>query len=860
MDTALDTRPPHVASPAAARRLGTAIYGALVLVLLFLASFAVWAAATTQQATARADHATILSDDYQQARYWIGAEKVLERTYRLAPGPAVLAAHHAAGHALQDALGAIQHDGDAPDRALVAALMVKQRAYLDATWHGLFPAVDARQTARVISVDHGVVAPVFGYIERHMSAAADAEHRAALAATRTLDNTRRWILTTTLIIFLLGMGLLLALWTVLRVDHHRIDDALRHAAEREVERVKVAVDVAVAVEVERVKVAAEAEVERVKVAAEAEVERVKVAAEAKQRAVHEAAMVEQDAMRRSEARFRALVHSASDLIVVMNAAGIISYVSPSIETMLGYNDAAMRGANWLDLIHPDDVGRVRQIYTEILATPGARAFSETRARHRDGSWRVLEVNRTNLLDQDDVGGIVLNARDVTERAAFEEQLQHQAFHDLLTGLPNRALFLDRLEHALARAARQGESAAVLFLDLNRFKVVNDSLGHDAGDQLLVALAARVRACLREEDTVARFGGDEFAILLSELGALGDLSGVARTAERIITALEAPFQIGGHAIVAAASVGVVTSTPGVTSAGLLGDADVALYRAKAQGRGRYQVFDETMHARALERLELEADLRLALERGEFQVYYQPKVELATGRVAGMEALVRWQSPTRGFVAPVAFIPLAEETGLIQPLGHWVLEEACRQTTRWNAGASEADAIVVSVNLSARQFAHPPLVADVARALAESGVEPRQIQLEITESVAMDDAEATVTTLRRLKDLGVELAIDDFGTGYSSLAYLKRFPVDALKIDRAFVSGLERDSEDASIVNAVVSLGHALRMAVVAEGVETAEESAQLCELGCELGQGYYWARPLPAEQVDAFVRQRRARAA
>jgi len=326
----------------------------------------------------------------------------------------------------------------------------------------------------------------------------------------------------------------------------------------------------------------------------------------------------------------------------------------------------------------------------------------------------------------------------------------------------------------------------------------------------------------------------------------------RTAERIIRALDAPFRLGGHDVVTATSIGIAVGGTGHAAVDLLRDADVALYRAKARGRGRYAVFDATMNARALERLELEADLRRALRRGEFEVYYQPKVDLATGRLAGLEALVRWRHPVRGVVGPGAFIPVAEETGLIQPLGQWVLEEACRQARRWGEAAGGGPAVVVSVNLSARQFAQPTLVEDVARALEAAGADPRQVQLEITEGVAMGNAEATVEILRRLKGLGVGLAIDDFGTGYSSLAYLKRFPVDALKIDRAFVTGLRRETADSSIVGAVVGLGRALRLAVVAEGVETAEEAAQLCELGCALGQGYHFARPLPRAQVDALL--------
>ena len=446
-------------------------------------------------------------------------------------------------------------------------------------------------------------------------------------------------------------------------------------------------------------------------------------------------------------------------------------------------------------------------------------------------------------------------RAVDENAArrlLEEQLRHQAFHDPLTALPNRALFLDRVQTALARANRHDHAVAVLVLDLDRFKVVNDSLGHATGDQLLIKVAARLEDCLRAEDTVARLGGDEFAILLNELR---EGHGAVRTVERVMNSLRTPFRLCSHDVVVATSAGIVTSTASSTADDLLRDADAALYRAKAKGRGHYEIFDATMNALAVKRLELESDLHLALERSEFMVYYQPKIALGTERIVGMEALVRWNSPTRGLVPPGEFIPLAEETGLILPLGRWVLEEACRQSTRWNTAGVQED-LVVSVNLSARQFVQPTLVEEVERAIRATGANPRHLQLEITESVAMGDAEATVQTLQRLKALGVELAIDDFGTGYSSLAYLKRFPLDVLKIDRAFVSGLQRDSDDTSIINAVVSLARALRLTVVAEGVETADEAAQLHELGCTVGQGYYWAKPLPPTQADSFVEGRR----
>jgi diguanylate cyclase (GGDEF)-like protein/PAS domain S-box-containing protein len=551
-----------------------------------------------------------------------------------------------------------------------------------------------------------------------------------------------------------------------------------------------------------------------------------------------------------ETYFRALSEHASDLVVVLDAEGIIRYASPSHQAVLGYAPEALLGRSAFTLIAPEDTPRLHAIFAATVATTGAIERTECLAQHADGSWRALELVGKNRLDDPAVRGLIVNGRDITEGKAFEEQLRHQAFHDPLTTLPNRALFMARLEHDLALHGRHAGSVAVLFLDLDRFKVVNDSLGHEAGDRLLVSVAERLAACARQDDTVARLGGDEFAVLLSDLS---EPERATQIAERMIAALNTPVRLGSHEVVTATSVGIVTSTPQHTAIDMLRDADVALYRAKMRGRGRYEVFDEAMNARALERLDMESALRRALERGELEVHYQPKVELATGRFSGMEALVRWRHPQRGLLAPTHFIPLAEETGLIRPLGQWVLEEACRQTRIWREETPDAT-IVTSVNLSASEFQQSTLCEDVACALRSSGVDPRCIQLEITESVAMENAESAVATLHRLRALGVQLAIDDFGTGYSSLAYLKRFPVDALKIDRTFITGLMQASEDASIVDAVVSLAHALNLLVVAEGVETAEIAARLAALGCELGQGYYFAKPLPRDQAAAFIHQ------
>jgi len=428
-----------------------------------------------------------------------------------------------------------------------------------------------------------------------------------------------------------------------------------------------------------------------------------------------------------------------------------------------------------------------------------------------------------------------------ERKRAEVQLAHQALHDALTNLPNRALFLDRLGQALSRLDRHGTCLAVLFLDLDRFKVVNDSLGHGAGDCLLDAVARRLNDVLRTGDTAARFGGDEFTILCEDI--TGEHQAMA-IADRVAEALSAPFALEGEEeVFVRTSVGIALTSDGTERPeALLRDADAAMYRAKERGGGVYEVFDDAMRARAVRRLETENALHRALERGELAVRYQPQVSLVDGRVQAAEALVRWQHPEHGLLGPVDFIPTAEETGLIHPIGEWVLEQACRQAGLWPNGTS------VSINLSARQCAHPDLVDMVAQALQTTEVDPAKVLLEITETAVMEDLDASAAVLGRLKALGVRLAIDDFGTGYSSLRALQRFPVDELKIDGSFVAGIEEDGETRAIVAAVVSLAHALGLRTVGEGVETGEQAKRLTDMGCDLAQGFHFFRPLHADDV------------
>ena len=563
-----------------------------------------------------------------------------------------------------------------------------------------------------------------------------------------------------------------------------------------------------------------------------------------------AELLQREALRQSEERFRSLVQNASDVIAILDSDGCVCYASPAVESVWGIETVQVRGRNVLDLVHPDERLAADTYLTNILAQPGGTLISELRLRHSDGSWRDFEVVATNLLQQPAVEGIVATWRDITERKAFERELSRLAFSDTLTGLPNRALLTDRLSHALARADRQGSRVAVLFLDLDRFKVVNDSLGHAAGDRLLVEVATRLSSCLRPGDTAARLGGDEFTVLLEDIDNERQAMDVA---ERIASALRLPVLLEGREVFVSASIGIsLSSAGGVGSDGLLRNADLALYRAKAEGRSRFAVFDPTMEETALERLETETDLRHALDRNELLVYFQPVVDLKAGTIPEVEALVRWERPGFGIVSPTAFIPIAEETGLIVQIGQWVLEEACRWGRLWQTCSSQP--LVVSVNLSARQFQHPNLLVDIERCIDETGFDPHLLKLEITESIVMQDAEATIETLLAVKALGIRVSIDDFGTGYSSLSYLKRLPVDTLKIDRSFVNGLGQDTQDTAIVDSVLALARTLQLSVTGEGIETAAQARHLRRLGCDRGQGFLFARPLPPEEVQRLLEE------
>ena len=553
--------------------------------------------------------------------------------------------------------------------------------------------------------------------------------------------------------------------------------------------------------------------------------------------------------RRGEARFRSLVHNSSDVITVVDADTTVRYQTPSVRQVLGYDTDALIGTRLIDLVHTDDVPIALELFDE--AASGANAAVELRVRRSDGSWVDAEAVGDNLLGDPNVGGIVVTLRDVSDRKAFERRLQHQALHDSLTGLANRALFTDRVEHALSRRTRDDHRVVVVvFLDLDDFKTVNDSLGHAAGDQLLSAVATRLANCLRPGDTTARLGGDEFAVLLEELNSRDD---AFLTADRLLAALVEPFSLEGKEVDIHASLGIAFADEDATrSEELLRNADIAMYMAKSNHKGGYEVFEPSMHEAALRRLELKAELQRAVDAGDFVLQYQPIVALDTELVMGFEALVRWIHPERGMVPPGEFVPLAEETNLILPLGRWVLEQACRQARSWHAQYGTT----MSINLSRKQLAQACLVDEVADVLRRTGVSPQAITLEITESVVMHDVENTAAVLSRLRDLGVCVAIDDFGTGYSSLATLRQLPIDILKIDKAFVDGVATSDEDAVLVGTVVELAKGLGMVTVAEGIEDGDQSRRLQELGCARGQGYHFARPLPEAEAGALARRHR----
>jgi diguanylate cyclase (GGDEF)-like protein/PAS domain S-box-containing protein len=678
-------------------------------------------------------------------------------------------------------------------------------------------------------------------------------------------------------------------------------------------------------------------------------------------------------LRQSERRFKALVSNATDIIIVTDRGGVLQYVSPAFERILGRRVEPDHDQSMEAFAHPEDLARIEAEFPPLLEDPSRVLRTAVRSQDVDGRWRHFEATITNRLDDPDVRGIVGNlhditdlraaherfrsafenapigmamtdlsgvmiranpalgaivgrlpedlvgasvhdlthpedrasgaaemqhlvstgessgyhiekrylhcdghevwvsvsvscvrddqnrplyligqVEDITERRALRERLAYAAIHDPLTGLPNRELFMDRLEVALRRTARTGRRVGVIFLDLDRFKLINDSLGHDVGDQVLGAVADRLTTVMRSTDTLARFGGDEFTILCDDVNDEGDALEVA---QRLVMAMGQPLVLATGEVFVSLSVGIALSNVGDSGPVLLRNADIAMYRAKERGPSRIEAYREDDEHNVVSRLRTSNDLHRALERDELELHYQPFVDLHTETLVGMEALVRWQHPTRGLLLPGEFIALAEDGGLILPLGIWVLREACRQVAAWHLLRAEAGhqnlLLNVSVNVSAVQLADPGFPALVAEAIAESGIDPDRLWLEITESTLMRDADEAVVALHALRDLGLHLEIDDFGTGYSSLSYLQRFPVECLKIDRSFVSDLDQRSDNAAIVRAIIGLGDSLGLPIIAEGVERRAQVTRLQNLGCHLAQGYLFGRPRPARALGLF---------
>jgi diguanylate cyclase (GGDEF)-like protein/PAS domain S-box-containing protein len=545
----------------------------------------------------------------------------------------------------------------------------------------------------------------------------------------------------------------------------------------------------------------------------------------------------------SEARFRSLVQHASDLVLVLEGRSSVRYASPSFERLLGRPAGAIVDRELLSIAHPEDQ-RDYERCLEVLEVE-RMARTELRLRHADGSWRTFDATLTDLREEPAVAGIVLNAHDVTDRKALEGDLRYRVLHDDLTGLASRALLRERLERALTRRRQDGVVDAILFIDLDDFKTINDSLGHAAGDVILQVVAHRISASVRPNETAARLGGDEFALLV-EMGTEDTANEIAH---RILEVLADPIEMAGRQYVVGASIGIaLASADGLTAEVMLRDADAAMYYAKRRGKGRIEVFDERMHVDASERLELKADLAHAVERGELVVYYQQIVDVDTSRIAGFEALVRWQHPERGLVAPGSFIPLAEETGVIATMGRWLFDVSLRQLAEWQAlgrrtGHANLD---MSINVSARQLEDADIVTDLERALEASGVEPGHVTIELTESCAVATPEA-LERLLRIRELGVNLAMDDFGTGEASYAALARYPFTCVKVDRTILLGLGGPNHDRALaqLSSIVNLAREMGLVSVAEGVEGAQELAILHGLGFDKAQGFFFSRPVPA---------------
>lgn len=559
--------------------------------------------------------------------------------------------------------------------------------------------------------------------------------------------------------------------------------------------------------------------------------------------------VQAETKHESELRFRALVQRATDMITVIDATGCVHYDSPAVERILGWGPAQRLGQSAGAFVHPDERPAAGAAWNAVIADPTRPQTIELRLLDSAGSWHWAESTFTNLLDEATVEGIVINHRIVDERRALQDELKHRAWHDSLTGLANRGLLRGRVDGSVPAVHPDGDPTSVLFIDLDDFKTVNDGLGHDAGDQLLVQVSDRLLRCVGPSDLVARLGGDEFAVLVAA-SPDGPAAG-GSVAQRIINAMQDPFDVGGHEMHVSTSIGIATCAPGSADAdSALMQADIAMYHAKANGKNQFVFFTDEMHQGVLHRLAVESWLRDALASNQFQVHYQPIVTLADQRIDAVEALARWEHPTLGLLTPADFIEIAEVTGLIVPLGKIVLQDACHQIRRWREDYDEH--MTVSVNLSAAQLRDKEIVSCVRAALDEAGIPPTALMIEVTEGALIGDVAGATSVLESLHGMGVTIAIDDFGTGYSSLSHLQQFPVDVIKVDKSFVDGLCKSNDEATLVRSVLAIGAEFGLQVVAEGIQSAEQDAELRRLGCDYGQGYFYAAGMTARELDELL--------
>ncbi|MDE3204601.1 MAG: EAL domain-containing protein [Acidobacteriota bacterium] len=557
----------------------------------------------------------------------------------------------------------------------------------------------------------------------------------------------------------------------------------------------------------------------------------------------------QEARMEGDRRLAALVQNSADAVFICDLDLVISFATPSARLVTGYEAAALVGRDLGALVVEADAPTFRQRLSSL--SDGSETRISVSLEHADGRHVNAEGTVANLTGDPAVGGLVVTLRDVTDRVKLEQELRRQAFHDSLTSLANRQLFADRLAHALTRSERTGSQLVVLFCDLDEFKNVNDSLGHSAGDQVLVEIARRAKDALRSSDTIARLGGDEFAILLEDT----DLAVAHGIATKLLDTIARPMTVDGNEITIRASIGLAGNDgSATTNEDLLRNADVAMYLAKDRGKGTTAVYQPQLHAAALERLQVRAELQRAIRNDELVLHYQPTVELRSGQVSGFEALVRWSHPARGLLGPGEFIPVAEQSGLIHPLGSWVLRQACEAAARMFPKAPAGRRLTMSVNVATPQLGRRDFVDEVMSVLSDSGLPPAQLTLEITESALLRDLDLIVHRLEALRGAGVRISIDDFGTGYSSLAYLRNLPVDILKVDKAFVDRLTTDSKDAALTSAILAMSSSLNLATVAEGVEDSSQAKWLSDARCQYGQGYLWSRPVPFDQAQELLRQ------